>query len=355
MMKNSLLLLLTLFVYSTTLFAQENNTDTKAKKEKKVKEPKPEKTTESSSSTSEEEGDKNLGAAFNGAWISVSGGMNYYFGDIARYRVFPRPSQFDEHIRSAFKVSLGREIKWGMGAQASFQKGSLIGTRKTGKNSSTVTFENQFYDISLEINYLLNKALFKPNEHNRFYLYGYIGFSSVWYRTYLYDTETLNTKDFEGFVERPETQSVSQKNLFEKEGNPQTFAIPVGMRLNFRYNHKMDIHLDYSLTSTFTDRLDAFDRSWTAKDKYAYVGLGVTYNFNRTKDDAPKKREKTKKNTDTNEASSEETNDDIKSGILSRNKGKSKRSKKDDELLNIRLKLFETQLKLFEMQYLLGQ
>lgn len=354
-MKNLLSALFILIFLSATLFAQDNAAKNK---EKKIKEPKPEKVKETSSSSSseeDEEGDKNLGAAFNGAWISISGGMNYYYGDIARYRVFPRPSQFDEHIRSAFKVSLGREIKWGMGAQASFQKGSLIGTRKTGKQSSTVTFENQFYDVSFEINYLLNKALFKHNEYNRFYLYGYIGVSSVWYRSYLYDTETLNTKDFEGFIERPETQGVSQKNLLDKDGNPQTFAIPVGMRLNFRYNHKMDIHLDCSLTSTFTDRLDAFSRNFTAKDKYAYVGLGVTYNFNRTKDDAPKKREKQKKDTTDSADATSEKDSDIKSGILSRNKSNNKRGKKDDELLNIRLKLFETQLKLFEMQYLIGQ
>lgn len=314
-------------------------------------------------SSSEENNDEpKMRKAFNGAWVSVSGGMNYYFGDIAPYQVLPRTSQFNEQVRSAFKVSLGKNIKWGLGAQVSFQKGSLIGTRRTGKNSSRVSFENQFYDISLEISYLLNNALFNNSSHNRFYFYGYAGISSMWYDSYLYNSETLNTIDFEGFKERPETQGLSQKNLLEKDGTPQTFAIPVGFRVNYRVNYKMDIHLDYSITSTFTDRLDAFDRSWTADDKYSYVGLGITFNFNRTSDDAPSKREK-QKNINSNSYSNENSSsasgneDTIRSGILSRRKNKTKnnRNTEDDELLNVRLKLFETQLKLFEMQYLLGQ
>jgi len=117
----------------------------------------------------------------------------------------------------------------------------------------------------------------------------------------------------------------------------------------------MDIHLDFTQTSTFTDRLDAFSRDWTANDKYNYIGLGITYNFNRTADDAPKKRPKKEKDIDenNNEDNTSLNSDNIKKGIFSKNNKQKKGN--DDELLNIRLKLFETQLKLFEMQYLLGK
>lgn len=349
MIKNIFTFLLIGLIASSVVFAQE--VTEKKKKEKKEKEPKTEKTTSTDDSSEEE--DKSLGAVFDGASITVSAGFNYYMGDIAAYKFFPRPKQFGDHFTGGFKASIARDIKWGLGAQLNYQRGSLIGTRKTGKHSSTVSFENQYFDMSFQVRYLLNKALFKKNEYNRFYIYGSIGFGSMWYRSRLFDTETLNTKDFEGWVEVDNTKGLAQKTLSDKIPRARTWTVPYGLTVNYRYNYKIDIHLDITQTTTFTDRLDAFDRSWTAKDKYNYIGLGITYNFNRTKDDAPKKREKANKN----DTETSDNNAEIKNSIFSRNKSnKSKKSSsKDDELLNIRLKLFETQLKLFEMQYLLGQ
>ena len=176
----------------------------------------------------------------------------------------------------------------------------------------------------------------------------------MWYRSRLYDTKTFGTKDYEGWVEVEATEQLAQKTLSDKVARAKTFTIPYGLTVNYKYNYKIDIHLDITQTSTFTDRIDAFRRDWTAYDKYSYIGLGLTYNFNRTADDAPKKREKTKKKD--KEKATSSNDDNIKQSLLSKKSDKkSKKNNEDDELLNIRLKLFETQLKLFEMQYLLGQ
>ncbi|OFY95584.1 MAG: hypothetical protein A3K10_11905 [Bacteroidetes bacterium RIFCSPLOWO2_12_FULL_31_6] len=313
---------------------------------------KAEETTPAIGDGNSDEGNKNFGPVFDGAYVSLSVGMNVYFGDIAAYKLFPRPSQFGDHITGAFKFTVGREIKWGLGAQFNYQRGSLIGTRKTGKNSSTVSFQNKFYDMSLQVNYRLNDVLFKKNEYNRFTLYGHIGLGMMWYRTQLYDTETLNTKDYEGYIEVEGTEGLAQKTLSDKTKKASTLTVPYGIRLNYKYNYKMDFHFDFTQTTTFTDRLDAFSRDWTARDKYDYIGVGITYNFNRSKDDEPKKREK-EVTSDTNDDSSKVKPNDSGNRLFS---GKKKQSKgEEDELLNIRLKLFETQLKLFEMQYLLGK
>lgn len=304
---------------------------------------------------SSDEGNKNFGPVFNGAYISLSAGMNVYFGDIAAYNLFPRPSQFNEHITSGFKATIGREIKWGIGAQLNYQKGSLIGTRKTGKNSSLISFRNSFYDISLQVNYRLNDVLFKKNEYNRFTLYGHIGFGSTWYRSQLFDTSTLNTKDYEGYIEVDATQGLAQKTLSDKVKKAQTWTVPYGIRLNYKYNYKIDFHFDFTQTSTFTDRLDAFSRDWTANDKYDYIGIGVTYNFNRSAEDAPKKKEKKEIKKDIlDDGVTSDKDDNIRNNLPNKKKRNKGNKGDDDELLNIRLKLFETQLKLFEMQYLLG-
>lgn len=317
--------------------------------------------------------DKNLGAVFNGASISVSVGMNTYFGDLAEYSVFPRPKQFGDYVTGAFKASIARDIKWGLGAQFNYQVGSLKGTRKTGKNSATVSFENNFFDLSFQMRYLLNDALFKKSEYNRFKLYAHVGVGSTWYRAKLYDTQTLDTRDFEGFIEVEETSGSSLKTLSDKAEKAQTWTIPYGVSLAYKLNYKTDIHLDFTQTAAKTDRLDAFGRSSSSRDKYDYVGIGLTFNFNRTEaEDSPKKKPKKNKNDaydngkDTNNSNSSSSSrnsnsGDIRKGIFSRNRNKNNNTNNnrnrgdDDELLNIRLKLFETQLKLFEMQYLLGK
>jgi hypothetical protein len=332
----------------------------KEKKPKKVKEEKQAKEKKASETDSSSEGeDKNFGPVFNGASISASAGVNIYFGDIADYNLFPKLSEFGEKSNSAFKFSIARDIKWGLGAKFNYQSGKLQGTRQTGRNSTKLSFENSFFAISLQPQYLISDILFKKDETRRFKIYAQIGIGYMWYRTKLYDTKTLNTKDYEGYIEVEETEAFAQKVLSDKTSKATTLTIPYGVTVVYKLNHKIDLHLDFTQSSTTTDRLDAFSRDWTAKDKYEYVGIGLTYNFNRTSDDAPKKRSK-KDGIKTFEDDSLNNSGSTPS-MLSKPRtkkkglfGKKKKSE-DDELLNIRLKLFETQLKLFEMQYLLGK
>lgn len=336
-----------LFLFSIFIYAQEpSSTSTSIPNNNEIE--KSTTTDDDSDDTADASADKNFGKIFDGASVSFSLGTNNYFGDIADYSIFPRPNQMKESFTPGFKLSIAREIKWGLGAELNYQKGSLIGTRKTGKNSSIKSFENNFYNISLQVNYDLGSILFKKKKDTRLKLYGKLGIGYMFYRTQLYDTKTLNTKDFEGYIESENTLGTAQKTLSDKTPIAKTLTIPYGITATYKINHKIDIHFDFTQMSTFTDRLDAFDRSWTAKDKYNYMGIGLTYNFNRSLEDAPKKREKKEKVENDEETSNTTTK---KKGLF----GNKKKKVKDDELLNIRLKLFETQLKLFEMQYLLGQ
>lgn len=357
---------LLLFFYVAKVVAQENNSDntkTVSSSPATIEETTspsiptpPVNSPSTNSSTNDESTDKNFGPVFDGASISVSAGMNVYYGDIAAYHLFPKPSQFGDHMSPGFKFSIAREIKWGFSGQLSYQRGRLKGTRKTGKHSSEVTFRNNFSDVSLQVRYPISDALFKKNEYRRFKIYATLGMGAMWYRTQLYDPETLNTKDYEGYIEVDETASLAQKTLSDKTKKAKTWAIPYGVIVSYKYNYKIDFHLDITQTSTTTDRIDAFDRSWTAKDKYNYIGLGVTYNFNRTADDAPKTKPKKPNPNDAFEDDQSNSNNkdaDIRKSILSKGKKKPKKGS-EDELLNVRLKLFETQLKLFEMQYLIG-
>lgn len=319
---------------------------------------------EDSEGSSDDGINQNLGPVFEGAWLSASAGPMYYQGDLAQYYVFPKIKDWGESFRSGYKVTLGRDIMWGLGAQFHFQKGSLKGTRQPGPQSTWVYFRSDFHDIGLSIKYDLNDLLFsKENaDYRRCYLHGKAGFGMVWYRSQLFDRETNATKDYEGYIETEETKHLAQKTLVDKEKMPYAFTVPVGLKFGYRINHKADIFLDITLTNTFTDRLDAWSRSWTANDKYTYIGAGFTFNFNRDEEnDKIKKRSESSSIDDAYEEDSESaSSSDVedKEGILASifsGKKKAKKSASDDEVLNMKLKLFEIQLKLFEMQYMLEE
>ena len=141
---------------------EQSKKEKAAKKEKTVEKKTVEKpaktTTKSEESTAESSGGGS--AIFDKLSISASAGMNHYYGDIADYNYFPKTDQFGTQVAGGFKFSIARDIKWGLGVQLNYQKGDLKGTRKTGKNSSVVSFENHFSDVSLQARYLLSDLLF---------------------------------------------------------------------------------------------------------------------------------------------------------------------------------------------------
>jgi hypothetical protein len=326
MKKYSVLLLSALLIAVFPIMAQDNSDDT--------------------GETGKEE---NLGPVFDGAFAKISAGPSIYYGDLADYYVFPNFSQFSTHIRSAYKIEIGRDIIGKLGASFHFQKGSLKGTRRPGEQSREVFFRTDYNDMALSVRYRLSESLLRANPYRRYYFNAFIGAGMMWWRSQLYDRETKYTKDYEGYVETESTVNSPNKGLLDKAKRPSIMVIPYGVTFGYRLNYKTDIFVDVTQTNTFTDRLDAWARGWTAKDKYLYIGVGVTYNFNRSEaENGIKKKEKPAKTEGDTEESSEATPASTKKGLFGRRK-----KSKDDELLNIRLKLFETQLKLFEMQYLL--
>jgi hypothetical protein len=130
--------------------------------------------------------------------------------------------------------------------------------------------------------------------------------------------------------------------------------LPIGGKINFKLNQKTNIVLDLSYVTCFTDQVDSWSRSWSHKDRYLYTGIGLMYNFGAAKDDdipdsdrllRPKSK-KSNTSGDAYEKSSSSSDSGKKGGIFK------KKAKKEDKDLEIKMKLYELQLKLFEMQYL---
>ena len=96
-------------------------------------------------------------------------------------------------------------------------------------------------------------------------------------------------------------------------------------------------------------------------DKYSYFGLGVRYNFNREKSQYPKDKIKEPKADSEKWKLFGSKKEDVKPNdvslgnpIESRKSGKIDQTQENEELEEVKLRMFELQLKLFEMQYLLN-
>lgn len=287
-----------------------------------------------------------VGKITQGMSIGAGVGLMVPYGDLAPYKVFPKMAQRKTHFHTGYNVYLERDIKWGLGARAQFQKGQLKSERQTDIAQVGPLFASkvQFHNYSLQIRFDITDVLFKSNEYRKFYVSGFAGAGIMYYRSYT-------------FIKNRESRWVYQAYGYETDKTPERIAltgkakmqtnlyIPVTFRFGYRYNYKTDLYFEMSLNNTTTDQFDGFDRSsFTAKDKYGFFGIGMTYNFGRSEEDLPKKEE------DKGEEGGIGEIDDVKvakrRGILGIGR------KKSGEKMDLKLRMFDNQLRLLEMQYL---
>lgn len=310
---------------------------------------------------------KKLGPFFNGFSVGASAGVGLFHGSLADYDIFAPMDDFDKYYKFAWRVNVEREIKWGLGAKLQFEKGKLAGGRLPGKQSLPVDFETTYNTIGLVATYDLWDLLTRKDglENNKFFLNAEIGIGLTMYRSLSYwRAEDGRVRDYVGYTVTDENPPTQRYTADKKTSPAMAFNVPVGFTFGYRANYKTDITFSYTLNNLSTDRLDTWDRDFSAQDKYSYFGLGVRYNFNREKSQYPKKKvkeEKTPKAEDEkwklfgskkedvqpNEVSLEEP-------LSSRKSGKIDQTQQSEELEEVKLKMFELQLKLFEMQYLLN-
>jgi hypothetical protein len=305
---------------------------------------------------------------FDGFSLGASAGVGLFHGSLADYNIFAPWSDFSTYYKFAWRGHLEREIIYGIGVKAAFEKGRLAGGRLPGKQSLPVDFESEYNTVSLVITYdVLNELLTGDSDlsDHKFFLNAEVGAGITFYRALSYwRAPDGRIRDFVGYSvtdENPPTQRYSAEDKIAPE---TAWNLPVGFSFGYRLNYKTDITFNYTLNNLFTDRLDTWSRDFSAYDKYSYFGLGVKYNFNRSKSDYPEKKPKklkadkkkdkkwslfgsNKEDVDPKDVALEEP-------IKSRKSNKIDAANQDEDLDEVKMKMFELQLKLFEMQYLLN-
>ena len=307
--------------------------------------------------------EKELPGFFDGFGIGGSFGLSLYYGDLADYDVFPRPREFGDFWRSGWRLYAMRDIKWGLGAKITLDKGTLEGGRRPGLQSRHVSFRSMYHGVTLSANYDLTRLLLPRSEasERRWWLDGEIGYGYMWFRSYLFDTNTQLVDNYFGYEALEPGEKLTIAALSDRTEFARAWKLPIGCTFGYQLNFKTDLTFTVSQVNIFSDEMDAWVRDWSARDKYGYFGFGIKYNFNRTESDMPEKKERKRDRTANgdngttgNGPNDINVDDSFRSGRgLNLRKGKKRKNGSDDELLDVRLKMFEIQLKLFEMQYLL--
>ncbi len=292
-----------------------------------------------------------------------------FYGDLAGYNVMPEVNRFPKAFHSGYRIFIKRKIIGGLGGRLSFEKGGLRGGHRNGRGAQFLKFRTDVTNINLSANYELTRILTetKKVEDRKYYAELNVGIGMLWFRSYSLRRDIGGYKEFYGYTEADVDKGGNKKILLDRDDQLLRMSVPVGLDLGYRINHNMDINANICLFNTTTDKLDSFVRDWSARDKFAYFGIGLTYNFNRSEDQYPEKKEeeeKAKKEEEQASAQEKEKSTDIsdidiseasadKQGLFKKLFKGSDQS--DEDLLRIKMKLFQIQMKLFQMQYLLGQ
>lgn len=301
--------------------------------------------------------DQQLVGFFNGFSVGGSAGVGLFHGSLADYNIFAPFSDFSTYYKFGWRAYVQRDIAYGLVLKLGFEKGQLAGGRLPGKQSIPVDFETRYNTINLSAAYNLLDLMTKKDglKNQKFYLFGEIGIGLTLFRSVSYwRAEDNRPRDFVGYTPVDPNPPTQRYTLDTKTAPAKALNVPVGFTFGYRMNYKTDVTFSYTLNNLSTQRLDTWDRDYAAQDKYSYFGLGIRYNFNRDKSEYPKKKSKERKKKESSKEDVAPKSVNLQEPIQSRKSGAIVPEKENAQLEDVKLKMFELQLKLFEMQYLLN-
>ncbi len=306
---------------------------------------------------------ENLMGLKKGWFAGADFGSNLFYGDVALYNNFPKFKDFGKSFGSGYSFYGGKKFKWGLAAEAQLFKGTLQG-QKVAPPLYQRYFKGDVMNYSINLKYNLSQLLFRNKQDRKFYnrlgLFATVGFGQAFFRSRLYKFVGSNwylekTTGYSSSGIDSAGQHSAGGLVVNKSKMQSAFILPVGGKINFKLNKKTDIVFDLYYVTVFSDLLDSWSRSWSHRDKYFYTGVGLCYNFGRGDDDEVPENQRILRPKPKKAKATESSDDsDVKmSGSSTQRRSLFKRKdNKEDKDLELKLKLYEIQLKLFEMQFM---
>jgi hypothetical protein len=301
-----------------------------------------------------------------GWFVGADLGTTLFYGDVSLFNSIPKYKDLGVSAGRGFSLYGGKKFKFGLSAEIQLFKGTLKGEKRADMLYPRY-FRADVTSYAVNAKYNLSQLIFREQNDRKFFnrltMYVTVGGGQVFFRSRLYKyavNDQWYLEKVSGFASiGVDSAGVSTAGglVTEKAKTVSAFILPIGGKINFKLNQKTDVVLDINYTTAFTDQLDSWSRSWSHKDRYLYAGIGLMYNFgNKASEDVPdsdrllrpgaEKSDVSGAAGDAYDSSSSSSDSKPKKGRLS------KKNKKEDKDLEIKMKLYELQLKLFEMQYL---
>ncbi len=215
--------------------------------------------------------------------VSAHFGPAQFFGDLREYDFFPvTKNSSDSKSELSFQggLTVNKQLSYLLGLRADGSMGQLKGMKRRLYNRY---FTADYYDASVSATVNLKGLLMGPNKMKHWKIDGYVGVGHVWYdsKAYALGNETL---------------------IRSTDGFRNDWTVPVGVTVNYEVSPRIDIGLDFRLTHTNSDVVDA---TWggdystnpndgqgihtlknsrkgnSALDKYGYGSLMLTYKLGK--------------------------------------------------------------------------
>lgn len=221
--------------------------------------------------------DKDTGTVKYNTWsVTLSGGSMLFYGDLRQFDFYPISKQngkdwygFTTDISErniGFGLTVSKQFTPIFGVQGQLQKGKLSGVKRNA--NAYFTADVLKYSINGTVNFT---NLFFPNsKKHSFSFYGIAGVGYV-------DFKTVEKK----ISTNAEIQSYGYGDFGQKRKQTTELVVPLGLGLKYKLSPKLDFGVECILNNINTDKLDAHVRANTAKDKYGYTAITITYKIGK--------------------------------------------------------------------------
>ncbi len=216
--------------------------------------------------------------------VNANFGSLLFYGDIKQYDYYP-VAKFDNERSWGGGLSLTKTFNSYVGLQGQYIVGGLKGTKRNLASHFTANISE--YSLSAVVN--LSNVLFPEVKDRKLTFYGYGGIGIVSFRSQLLALGTDKFIAGYGYSDTDEKVKKTVENndgtYYNKKKTNET-VFPLALGLKYRINGKISVTLESSLRSVNTDKLDSYKAIGSAKDKYGYTSLGISYKFitNEAKD-----------------------------------------------------------------------
>lgn len=203
-------------------------------------------------------------------YANVNAGLTQMYGDISNSS---NPfTKLSDETEFGYGVRVGKLISPVFFGHFQFVNAKFKGYR----DATDLKFNTDLMEFQLgtTIN-LLN--LFGKNRNRVVNLYGLLGVSFVSFRS---QASLISTGEIvNGF-------GYEDNGMGEKSSRETSFAIPLGLGIDFRLAPRWYLNLETGFRVAFSDKLDGVEKG-SSDDPYYYTSLGVSYNFKSRKAKEP--------------------------------------------------------------------